>query len=53
MSGAVAAASSGSAAGVNAVRVVTPGKCHRRGARNDHCAWRALVVSDEAWRRSS
>ena len=46
MSGAVAAARTGSAAGVKAVRVVTPGKCQRRGARNDHCAWRALVVSE-------
>ena len=46
MSGAVAAARTGSATGAKAVRVVTPGKCQRRGARNDHCAWRALVVSD-------
>ena len=37
--GDLAAAAIGSAAGENAVWVVTPGKRHFRRARNDHCAW--------------
>ena len=39
--GALASASIGSLIVLNAVCVVTPGKCHLRGARNDQSAWSA------------
>ena len=39
--GALASASIGSLIVLKAVCVVTPGKCHLRGARNDQSAWSA------------